>query len=474
MSSSSSETQELIDRASSWCASHGVLMGARDEEIHRTPLGPYIYEPAPFSLYPTDFSQVAFQKAYQLAKPFNKLVHAVAQNRDWLLTTLAPAAASDADFTGRLVQLAHDTNKPKQSVVLGIFRSDYMLHSSSILQQVELNTIASSFGSLSAKITKLHQEMNSDDTTTTAAFQLPDNTADQGIVQGLALAHYEYIRQFPASRDKAVVVMVVQPGETNACDQRDLEFLLHTRHQISLLRYTLAQLATGSSYNDHDELVLSRGAIASVVYYRAGYTPHDYPTDLEWKGRRVVEDSHAIKCPDVFHHLAGAKKIQQALAVPGVLERWVHPDEAALLRSCFAGLYALGDGDDQDTVDMALKHPERYVLKPQREGGGNNLYHQDLVDALEKMSYNERGAYILMSKIQPPVAENSLVRRGKIVYQGPCVCELGVFGISLRRYDSNDVLHDEAVGHILRAKSVETDEGGVAAGYAFLSSPKLV
>lgn len=44
----------------------------------------------------------------------------------------------------------------KQPVVLGLHRSDYMLHSVEndprTLMQVELNTIASSFGALSSKV----------------------------------------------------------------------------------------------------------------------------------------------------------------------------------------------------------------------------------------------------------------------------------------------------------------------------------
>ncbi len=92
-----------------------------------------------------------------------------------------------------------------------------------------------------------------------------------------------------------------------------------------------------------------------------------------------------------------------------------------------------------------------------------------------------------MQKIMPPSVPGKLVRGGEIVYDGPTVCELGVFGISLRRYSSGnesgkdedgngdeDILLNEVVGHILRAKSVQTDEGGVAAGYAFLSSPRVV
>ena len=41
----------------------------------------------------------------------------------------------------------------------------------------------------------------------------------------------------------------------------------------------------------------------------------------EWQARLLMERSVAIKCPTVAYHLAGAKKVQQELARPGVLER---------------------------------------------------------------------------------------------------------------------------------------------------------
>jgi hypothetical protein len=34
-----------------------------------------------------------------------------------------------------------------------------------------------------------------------------------------------------------------------------------------------------------------------------------------------MEESSAVKCPSISYHLTGAKKIQQELARPGVLER---------------------------------------------------------------------------------------------------------------------------------------------------------
>jgi len=313
----------------------------------------------------------------------------------------------------------------------------------------------------------MHTELHGPDNS------LPVNQADEGIAKGLAMAVEAYEKQFPGTK-QTVVVMVVQPGETNSCDQRDLEFLLNAKHGVQLVRKTLNELAA-CSHTSANELDLGNELIAGVVYYRAGYTPDDYPSDTEWKGRSVVEHSAAIKCPDIFYHIFGAKKVQQALAAPGNLARFTRSkEEEDLLGSCFAGLYALGEGDDQATVDMALKDPHAFVLKPQREGGGNNLYDNELVQALKNMSYDERGGFILMQKILPPSSHGALVRRGQIVYDGDCVCELGVFGISLREYGSDRILMEETVGHILRAKSIQTDEGGVAAGYAFLSSPKLV
>ncbi len=78
-------------------------------------------------------------------------------------------------------------------------------------------------------------------------------------------------------------------------------------------------------------------------------------------------------CPGV----AGAKKVQQDLAGPGVLERFVDAAAADVMRRTFAGLWSLdemGDPECKRVVADALGRPNSYVLKPQREGGGNNLY----------------------------------------------------------------------------------------------------
>ena len=54
--------------------------------------------------------------------------------------------------------------------------------------------------------------------------------------------------------------------------------------------------------------------------------------------------------------------------------------------------------------------------------------------------------------------------------EGETIVELGVYGI----FVGNGFKQlNESAGHLLRAKFTGTDEGGVAAGYACLSSPLL-
>lgn len=73
-------------------------------------------------------------------------------------------------------------------------------------------------------------------------------------------------------------------------------------------------------------------------------------------------------------------------------------------RAFYTGLWSLDELDDASTSQVlqdAAKNPDRYVLKPQREGGGNNLYGQQLKERLDNR--DGLSAYILMQRIRPPV-----------------------------------------------------------------------
>lgn len=176
----------------------------------------------------------------------------------------------------------------------------------------------------------------------------------------------------------------------------------------------------------------SDGYEVAVTYFRAGYGPEDYPTEKEWDARLMIEKSLSIKCPTIAYQLVGSKKVQQVLSVPGCLERYVTKEAAEEMRACFAGLYPLDESKEGIAAyEMALEKSDALVMKPQREGGGHNIYGQDILEALKKLSPKERNAYILMDLIRSPPLNNLMIREGKVI-EGEVVSELGVYGIYLK------------------------------------------
>lgn len=431
---------------------------------------------APFSLLPVAYPRPTFLKAKHAALAFNTTIDAVSRDDDYLRRVLAPASRYD-EFTARLLRVHEATAEVRaaragRELSLAINRSDYMLHEpTGSLLQVELNTIASSFGCLSTLVGRLHRyiicRMDDDLVPSSILHQLPNNDAMNEIADALAAAARAH------GARHGVVVMVVQPGERNAYDQQWLQLSVWERHKIRTLRRSLHDIATKGRIDETGQLIVD-GMVASVVYFRAGYTPDDYPSETEWQARVLIEESDAVSCPSVSLQLAGAKKVQQDLTNPGVVEKYAaSTEDAALMREFFAGLWGLDDLEsDKEAVKAvkeAIESPGEYVLKPQREGGGNNLYGDALKRKLEEGK--DLGDLILMQRIKPPVNMSTMVRLGR-ASQVETLSELGIYATFLRRGD--EVLLNSEAGHLVRTKAATSDEGGVAAGFAVLDSPYLV
>lgn len=121
-----------------------------------------------------------------------------------------------------------------------------------------------------------------------------------------------------------------------------------------------------------------------------------------------------------------------------------------------------------------MANPEKYVLKPQREGGGNNVYGQDIPAKLKEMSVMERSSWILMERIFPPISRNYMIRPGQETSPTivDLVSELGIFGAIIGTKDK--IMYNKQVGHMLRTKLSSANEGGVAAGSGALDSPYMI
>jgi glutathione synthase len=338
-----------IDKA----ANLGALIKEKDYFMH-----------VPFALYPSPFSKQAYDFVVELQPLFNHLVDQIARDYDFLEQIMKQLSESD-DFTKRIYDLYVENLNNPQKVWLGIHRSDYLLHEENgqvAPKQVELNTISSSFSSLSSKITQLHQYSME-----RFGFKekLPSNSAGDSFADILAKAFFKY------GNTNAYLLMIVQPGENNVYDQRHIEEVLFAKHGIRTIRRTLAEVyAQGNLVSEMNRMFIGNKEIA-ISYFRAGYAPTDYPSENEWKARSLIEKSYSIKCPNAAYHLAGTKKIQQVLAEDGILKKFMSVEHSKLLAQSFTGLYPLdSSAAGIQAYNNALDNPEKYVLKPQREGGG--------------------------------------------------------------------------------------------------------
>uniref|UniRef100_A0A0R3WZK0 Glutathione synthetase n=1 Tax=Hydatigena taeniaeformis TaxID=6205 RepID=A0A0R3WZK0_HYDTA len=182
------------------------------------------------------------------------------------------------------------------------------------------------------------------------------------------------------------VLMVVSENETNIYDQRSIEeAMLCANVALRLLRRTFAELgesarrvvveeSTGRLFVDGHEVAL--------VYYRTGYAPHHFDEEA-WQTKLRLERSLAIKCPSIDYLLANMKLVQTALAAGSTsLSRFgVSVGTAERLAAAFARQTVLSTDFNfadpvviEKMVDECRRGPDKFVLKPQREGGGNNVF----------------------------------------------------------------------------------------------------
>ncbi|PHH85297.1 hypothetical protein CDD83_628 [Cordyceps sp. RAO-2017] len=495
------ERDGLVQAVKDWSMANGLavrtppaVLPAEADPAGITAIG------APVTLFPSPFPRVCFDQAVAVQRTYNELYAAVSRDEDFLADVVKQVGDGD-DFIQNLWQI-HLRVKQEgytQPLSLGLFRSDYMVHQDgSTLQakQVEFNTIAASFGGLSEHTSRLHKFLAATEypllerpiAAGTALLDLPENRPVRGLAAGLRAAHAAYAPSEELGLPTCVL-FVVQAGERNVFDQRHLEYELATTTR--LFRLALADVAAHTSVADtaRRQLLYRHGPSGrhfevAVVYLRAGYGPADYPDRRAWEARYRLERSAAIKCPSVLTQLAGAKKVQQLLAAAGALGRFLRDADddgsspaVAALRRTFTNIYPMDAASPAGREARARAlDPDRcaaYVLKPQREGGGNNTYRAAIPAFLRSVPEEHWPSFILMELITPPPVSNLILRNGA-VEQGGVICELGVYGTCLWHQRTGELLHNDEAGHLLRTKGDQSEEGGVAAGYGCMDSCALV
>ena len=452
--------KESIENAIEQAKLFGILKYLPDGELTH----------APFSLSPYSISTSDLQEMIELTPYFSELMINVSQDWGFLDETLSPISKTDPFLKMLLDLREHEVSQSRQLLVQ---RNDFFLikddigkgghdssssgedTSASALRQVEINTVSASFPFLITQLTRLHQHIFE---------QIIPNNPLKPVVDSFAKAIKDY-----GSTD-AIMLLVSQPAESNRFDQLGLEQLLWDEYKIQTVRKTLTEIYENGSLSE-GHLILA-GKKVAITYYRAGYTPEDFITSCAIKGRQLIEASSTIQVPDLAMQLAGMKKIQQVLTRPEILSNFVSEEISKRFRKTFVGMHSLDEiietpEGEISASEWASINPEKYVLKPQREGGGNNYFGKDIPKKITEMKREEQDAYILMEKIKAKTHQAILVVNGK-VEKHTSVSEIGRFGICFA--ENGVVQSNEDVGYLVRTKAKNVNEGGVCSGFACLNS----
>ncbi|XP_018359283.1 PREDICTED: glutathione synthetase-like [Trachymyrmex cornetzi] len=470
---SEEKLKESVDKAKDWALMHGISMRSK------TNFNKDQVQLLPVTLLPSSFPEKPFLTVKNVQTILNELIHKVAHDKEFLTSSLKSTIQADP-FTAKLFHI-YETVYEKgfsQNISLGLLRSDYLLHDDDCkIKQVEINTVATSFAALATITSEYHRYILEElGYRKKACEQIPENNALIGFCKGLIFAWELY------NNSEAVILFIVEDITYNISDQRFHEFKIRQLcPKIKIIRKSLTNLVSeGVKLGPNKELIVSNMVVA-VVYYRSGYELEAYPTEKEWDMRLLIECSRAIKCPSVQYHLAGTKKVQQSLTQPTVLKKFLKDDASVTrVQEIFTGLYTLDFNDDgEKAVEMGTNEPYKFVLKPQREGGGNNVYNESIRTWLSSMKESqERTAWILMDRLYPPLQKNYFVRAAEEspleddIDLSDVITELGIYGVIVG--DSNEIMLNKQVGHILRTKLSSEDEGGIVAGVGALDSPYLI
>lgn len=467
---SQKQLDRLVCELTQFGLSNGLIM---------YPPSPYLdYQPmlAPVTLFPTPFPRKQFSKAVSIQQSYNKLYAQVVSEKVWLTDIIKYLSNHDKDFTGRLwnCYLKASENGIVQDVSLALTRSDYMYDEiKDQIKQVEFNTVSVSFGGLSAKVGKSHSYLNKMGLYSNGAFtkyyrddELPISRSDEQLASGLYSGVEYYNKKYLNGENKSIVLMVVQPNERNAFDQRVIEYNLLNKFDVICKRVELSNVLSTITIDKNDNKKLYyEGLEVSVVYYRSAYGPAEFDQPETWDCRTALETTLAIKCPSLLTQLSGSKKIQQLLTNNEILSKFLGADEAENVEETFCKIYPLDNTEAGELAKkLAFENPQDFVLKPQREGGGNNIYKEDIPIFLKSLPEEDWEAYVLMELIHPKTHKNLILRNGDILSDG-IVSELGIFGSYLFNEKSGEIIDNQTLGHLLRSKTSSSNEGGVAAGY---------
>ncbi|KAL3105076.1 hypothetical protein niasHT_029457 [Heterodera trifolii] len=479
------ELQVLIDYAIDWAHSNGLILRTRDH-LNTSDLAEF----APFSLFPTPFPRKIFNQALNVQTAMQLLYFRISKDFEFLKTVHQDIIKTDKVVKSfmEIVEKVYEEGI-HQPITLFFQRSDYMLHSSKndqsednyALKQIEVNGSALGGAGLVTRVTRLHRRMLKKAGIEAPKSNVPDNGSD--VMTAKALFH---AWQVFGKADAVLLFLVDTNADMLQFDRRNIqyEFERVSKDQVDVVRLSLTQCTAKLMLDpvDFSLRLVDDGRVIAVVFNQVLMLGSS-PSHMELDARLMIERSTAIKAPSLVFAMSHSKKIQQVLTRPGMVERFLSgPSEAHLvdkIRQTFAGLWGFeADKEKNDQlIQMAIKHPDRYVLKPIGEGCGAhfNYFDEDIPKKLAQLSPIELNDFILMERLKPKAYRNHFVRAFlPPMINAEVTSELGIYGCLLGNISTGQVLLNRQEGHVSKSKLLSSNEGGICSGTGMIDTPYLV
>ncbi|SOV11879.1 glutathione synthetase [Plasmodium gaboni] len=245
----------------------------------------------------------------------------------------------------------------------------------------------------------------------------------------------------------------------------------------------------------------------SVLYFRSLYTPDHFNEEI-WKIREMFEFSDAIKIPSLPYQLVGSKKIQMLLLDDNILKKYISlnlnkekksdeqiMNDMNLLKKTFALQVDPSQNINEPIIQDAIKNENNYLLKPQREGGKNNLHGNQIKQKLMLFYDNNQkqtlSHYVLMQRLFPSCFTAIHCRTQEIKNETDTInisneqqkkkpshltqfsLEKSISEFSLFHnfifYKNRNILNEQK-GYLVRTKNYSENEGGAICGISSLDS----
>ncbi|KAI4837853.1 glutathione synthetase [Plasmodium brasilianum] len=190
----------------------------------------------------------------------------------------------------------------------------------------------------------------------------------------------------------------------------------HNRDSI-VHTYNASTMSTHNAHHDHNAIYERNIYEVSVIYFRSLYTPNHF-NEIVWTIREMIEYSDAVKIPSLPYQLVGCKRMQMLLLDDEILKKYISinlnkndktekqiMNDMNLLKKTFALQVDPSLNKNASIISRAIENANNFLLKPQREGGKNNLHGQDVKDTLmlfyEPQEKKKLCCYVLMQKLFP-------------------------------------------------------------------------